>query len=155
MKWIKASEKMPPTGIKVIIKDKDGYVYQDIARIGWDNNITDYEWLDESAPDDKTVWVEVDVSKRLPNNEGKVLVVAKEWNRMDAENAVFIIGNKSFIYDDGEQRQDITQYVTHWLEKVHLPAPDDNVGGYSEIMDALKRIEGLILKRLSKPASPF
>ena len=50
MKWIKASERMPPTGIKIIVKDK--YIYVDIARIGWDKNFTDYEWLDESAPDD-------------------------------------------------------------------------------------------------------
>ncbi len=48
-KWIKASEQLPPINVKVVIKDPDGTVYQDSSR-GWDKNVTNYVWLDESPP---------------------------------------------------------------------------------------------------------
>ncbi len=47
MKWIKASEQLPPTHETVIIKDTDGIAYTDSAS-KWDERINDYEWLDES-----------------------------------------------------------------------------------------------------------
>ena len=56
MKWIKASERLPPVGVKVIIRE-DGKAYEDIAITGWDARITSYEWLDESPAPASTVVV--------------------------------------------------------------------------------------------------
>ena len=47
--WVKASERLPPTMVDVILKDKDGYVYTDSAD-AWDERITDYEWLSPAPP---------------------------------------------------------------------------------------------------------
>lgn len=46
-KWTKASEKLPPINEKVIIKDGE-QIYTDSTNLGWDRQITDYEWLEEA-----------------------------------------------------------------------------------------------------------
>lgn len=52
MKWIKASEKLPPVKKLVIIRDNNGTVYEDSAK-EWDKSVTDYKWLDETeSPSD-------------------------------------------------------------------------------------------------------
>lgn len=71
MKWIKAIEELPPIKQLVVIKDEDGTVYQDICYTGWDKNITDYEWLDESGEGDAVDgWISIE--DKLP--EFSVLV---------------------------------------------------------------------------------
>ena len=64
MKWIKASERHPPKGVDVVIRDNDGYTYADRTTIGWDKRIIDYEWLDESTPIPLTPCVELESALR-------------------------------------------------------------------------------------------
>ncbi len=46
-KWRKASEKLPPIKVPVILKDEDEVVYTDICYSSWDKRVLDYSWLEE------------------------------------------------------------------------------------------------------------
>ena len=43
--WVKASDELPPVKQQVVIKQSNGCVYQDHTHVGWDSQVTDYEWL--------------------------------------------------------------------------------------------------------------
>lgn len=70
MKWIKASDELPPAGKPVVIRDEDGYTYSDMA-IAWDKDITNYQWLDETE-DAGEDWISVE--DRLPEESKTVIV---------------------------------------------------------------------------------
>jgi hypothetical protein len=124
MRWIKASERLPPVGVKVIIRE-DGKAYQDIALTGWDSRCTSYEWLDESEqPDQVDLGDAVAFVKFMENgrfykaNEGGVIIYSQGKQRYTIEQLYSIFKSQPPTGKQEGQEEDIRSVIADNLYNI-------------------------------------